>query len=185
MFRQLTYRQLIRILPVMLLFTFILVYWLALGETFALKHKCNELVEEINNAKEAPKQLYVIRNKLDELNKMVGKDTLNSETDPLLRFLSDSEPNNINLVDLQPLHIFQHQNYQVETRVAVFEGKFIDLTKFLYHLEKEFNSGKAVSIKYQSETNFKTGRKRLLMTLLIQSIRTKSEIQENSSDQPK
>lgn len=185
MFKKLTYKQLIRFLPVIFVLTIILIYWLALSETITLKYKCKELAEEISNAKDAPKQLFSIRNKLEDLNKIMGKDTLNSDTDPLLRFLTDSEPNSINLIDLQPLHVFQHQNYQITTRVAVFEGRFIDLTKFLYHLEKDFNAGKPVSIKYQSETNYKTGKKRLLMTLLIQSVKTGVENQESVSIQTK
>jgi hypothetical protein len=129
------------------------------------------LAEQVRIAGDAPQQVALIRGKLEELNKVMGKDTMASGTDPLLEFITTSNADKrFNLVDYMPLHMFLHQNYQVETRVAVLEGSYTRLLKFLYHLENEFRIGKVVSVKFESEINVKINKKRLLMTLYVQSV---------------
>jgi hypothetical protein len=172
MFKRFSYKQKMKILPAVFALAILLVYLFAIRETLKVKEECHELTGQIKMAENAPLQLTIIRNKLDELNMVMGKDSIASGTDPLLEFVSSSNANmRINLVDYQPLHVYQHQNYQVETRVVVFEGTYTKLVKFLYHFENEFKAGKVVSVKFETETNFKTDRKRLLMMLYIQSVK--------------
>jgi preprotein translocase subunit SecF len=186
MFQKLTYKRIIKFLPIGFIIVLMLVYGLAIHETLSLKRKCKELTEQTIAAEDAPKQIVLLKNKLDDLNKVMGKDTTDAESDPLLRFVAGSNTNNnVRLVDFQPLHVFQHQNYQVETRVAVFAGQFVNLVRFLYSLERDFNSGKVVSVKFQVETNYKTNRKRLLMTLYVQSVKNGMINTEGSLPQTK
>ena len=170
MFKRLSFKQRVKLLPAGFLIALLLIYWIAVRDTFKIKQNCKALTEESRNAGDAPQQIVIIQSKLSEINTIAGKNSGN-ETDPLLTFISNSKTAQINLVDYQPVHTFQHQNYMVETRIAVFESSYVNLLKFLYHLEKDFKSGKLVSVKFQTETNLKTERKRLLMTLYIQSIR--------------
>jgi len=170
MFKRLSFKQRVKLLPAGFLISLLLIYWIAIRDTFKLKQNCKALTEESRSAGDAPQQIAIIQSKLSEINTIAGKNSGN-ETDPLLTFISNSKTAQINLVDYQPVHTFQHQNYMVETRIAVFESSYVNLLKFLYHLEKDFKSGKLVSVKFQTETNLKTERKRLLMTLYIQSIR--------------
>jgi len=172
MFKGLSYKQRLKLLPVGFAISLLLIYWIAIHDTFRLKQNCKVLIEESRIAGDAPQQIALTQSKLDEINSIAGKKSKTNETDPLLEFVSKSNTSKlINLVDYQPVHTFQHQNYQVETRIAIFESSYINLLKFLYNLEKDFKSGKLVSVKFQTETNLKTERKRLLMTLYIQSIR--------------
>jgi len=168
----LTYKQKVKILPIGFFIALLIIYGIAIRETIALKHDCTDLTEQTKAAVDAPQQMGIIREKLDELSLVMGKDSANSGTDPLLEFVSTSNISNaVNLVDFQPMHIFQHQNYRVETRIATFEGSYSNLLKFLNNLEKGFKSGKVVSVKFQTETNFKTDRKRLLLIIYIQSVK--------------
>jgi hypothetical protein len=183
MFKQLSYRKRIKLFPVGFLIAFLLIYLLAIRETLKIKKECKELAGQTNAAKDAPRQMAQIQNKLNELNNIMGKGDKESDSDPLLEFVSSSNSSGTSLVDFQPLHVYQHQNYQVETRTAVFEGSYINLLKFLHAVEKGFKSGKVVSVKFQTETNLKTERKRLLMSLFIQSV--KNETADNAQPQSK
>ena len=174
MFKKLPYKQKVKLLPIAFLLSLLLIYSIAIRDTFKIKQNCNLLLEESKNAGDAPQQIAIIQGKLNLINSIAGRDSVN-ETDPLLTFISSSEAGQVSLVDYQPVHTFQHENYQVETRIAVFESSFTNLLKFLYHLEKEFKSGKLVSVKFQTETNLKTERKRLLMTIYIQSIKNEEK----------
>jgi len=171
MLKRFTYRQRLKYLPVGFVLALLLIYWLAIRETVKIKNDCSELIKQTKTAEDAPQQMRLIKTRLDELNNVMGSDTVKSDADPLLKFVSRLNSNNSNLVDFQPLHVFEHQNYQVETRIAVFEGTYVNLVKFLFDLEQKFLAGKVVSVKFQTETNFKTERKRLLMTLYVQSVK--------------
>jgi hypothetical protein len=184
-FKQVTYKQKVKLLPIVFLVALLLIYGLAIRETLNMKRGCHDLTEQTKVAGDAPQQMARIHGKLDELNLMMGKDTVNSGTDPLLEFVSTSVNTNIGLVDFQPMHVFQHQNYRVETRIATFEGSFVNLLKFLNNLEKGFKSGKVVSVKFQTETNFKTDRKRLLMVIYIQSVKNDENQSSETQSQSK
>lgn len=171
MLKKLSYKKRLTYLPAAFLLAVLLVYLLDIRETLSVRSECQTLLEQTRTAEDAPKQMALIRTQLDELNNVMGKDTVQSESDPLLEFVSGLNSGNINLVDFQPLHMFEHQNYLVETRVAVFEGSYVNLVKFLFHLEHDFKGGKVVSVKFQTEINYKTNRTRLLMTLLVQSVK--------------
>jgi len=182
MFKRFSYKQRIKLLPVGFAIALLLIYWIAIHDTVKLRQNCKALIEESRVAGDAPQQIAITRSKLDEINAFAGKKSNASETDPLLEFVSNSNTSKlINLVDYQPVHTFQHQNYQVETRIAVFESSYTNLLKFLYNLEKDFKSGKLVSVRFQTETNLKTERKRLLMTLYMQSVRNEETANNESS----
>jgi hypothetical protein len=180
MLKKLSYKQQLKLLPVAFIISLLLIYWIAIHGTIAIRHDCKELTEQSKVAVNAPGQVEIIRNKLDEINQIAGGNQFQA-TDPLLEFISNSGYSGVtSLVDYQPVHIFNHENYRVETRIAVFEGSFTSLLKFLYHLEKEFKSGKIISVKFQTEINFKTNRKRLLMTIYIQSLRNETIISDKA-----
>ncbi|MDP4209202.1 MAG: hypothetical protein Q8928_10350 [Bacteroidota bacterium] len=175
-----TYRQKLKFLPLLFLVSVLLTYWFAITETVNIKGDCIRLHEEARIADNAPVQTALIRKKLDDINQIAGKDSLTSETDPLLEFVSHYTNRSVNLVDYQPLHTYQHQKYKVETRTAIFEGSYTNLLKFLFTIEKKFRSGKIVSVKFETETNLKTEHKRLLMTMYVQSVKNDAAINADS-----
>ena len=157
----------------------LLIYWLSIRDTVELKTTCQDLTHQIILAGDAPKELSSLTLRLDELSGMTGKSITNEGSDPLLNFISTSTFSTNKLINYLPLHSYQNQRYLVETRTAVFEGTFRSLVEFLFDLEKRYVSGKVVSVKFETETNAKTEKKRLLMTLYIQSITSEKEAPSN------
>jgi hypothetical protein len=165
-----TYQQKLKILPIVFMVSFILVYWIAIGSTVQLKRSCNELKMQMISAGDAPAQLLSLTHRLEELNSLTGNNEKGEATDPLLNFISTNSASSTKLINYLPLHLYTKQAYLIETRIAIFEGSYVNLLTFLFNLEKNYSSGKVVSVKFETETNLKTEKKRLLMTLYIQSI---------------
>jgi hypothetical protein len=169
------YKQKLKILPYLFLVIVILVYWLAVSRTIGLQKECKELHRQIASAAVAPRQIDSLASRLNDLNRLTGNNVTNAETDPFLNFISTHATSSNRLIQYPPMHYFNNQHYLIETRSAVFEGSFHGLILFLFALEKEYSSGKVVSVKFETETNIKTGEKHLLMTLYIQSITNEKE----------
>ena len=166
-----TYRQKIKLLPLALILILIIIYGVAIKDVVSLHHDCIGLMDQISQTKDAPQEMASTERQLNEITQITGKVADPRDTDPLLEFISEADIKNaVQLVEYQPVHQFQSQHYRIETRIACFEGSFSHLLELLYQMEKQFKAGKVVSVKYQTELNFKTNKRRLLMTLYIQSI---------------
>jgi hypothetical protein len=165
-----SYKQKLKILPYLFLAVIILVYWIAVSGTVDLFRACTELQRQIVSAGVAPRQIDSLASRLNDLNRLTGNNETGIETDPFLNFISTRTNSSNRLIKYLPLHFFRNKSYLIETRSAVFEGSFRSLTEFLFALEKEYPSGKIVSVKFETETNLKTEKTRLLMTLFIQSV---------------
>lgn len=170
MILKLTYQQKLKLLPWLLLAGIILAYWIAVRGTVKLKTSCNELRKEMISAGDAPAQLVSLTARLNEFNSIAGNNQKDGGGDPLLNFISTNSTSGASLINFLPLHVYTRQPYLIETRIAIFEGNFSSLLTVLFTLEKNYSSGKVVSVKFETETNLKTEKKRLLMTLYIQSV---------------
>jgi hypothetical protein len=170
MIPKLTYQQKLKLLPWVFLAVIILVYWIAVSGTVKLKNRCNELRKEMILAGDAPAQLVSLTARLNEFNSMAGNNQNNGSSDPLLNFISTNSSPGVSLINFLPLHVYTRQPYVIETRIAIFEGNYSSLLTVLFSLEKNYSSGKIVSVKFETDTNLKTAKKRLLMTLYIQSV---------------
>jgi hypothetical protein len=167
---KMTYQQKLKLLPWLLLAGIILVYWVAVSGTVKLKASCNELRKEMISAGDAPAQLISLTTRLNEYNAVAGNNQKDGGSDPLLNFISINSTSGASLISFLPLHVYMKQPYIIETRIAIFEGNYSSLLTVLFNLEKNYSSGKVVSVKFETETNLKTEKKRLLMTLYIQSV---------------
>jgi hypothetical protein len=170
MILKLTYHQKLKLLPFSFIIVTIIIYWIALSGTFKLKKECKELKDQMISAGDASAELASLTARLNELGLKTGDNEQDVKSDPLLNFISTYSISSPKLVNYLPLHLFKKNPYLIETRIAVFEGSYADLIIFLFSLEKKYNLGKVVSAKFETETNLKSGKKRLLMTLYIQSI---------------
>jgi hypothetical protein len=170
MILKLSYQQKLKSLPWVLLAGILLVYWIAISGTVTLKRNCKELRNQMISAGDAPAQLVSLTSRLNDFNAYTGNSQKDRGGDPLLNFFSTNSSSDADLIDFLPLHAYARQPYLIETRIAIFEGNYSSLITVLFTLEKNYPSGKVVSVKFETETNLKTQKKRLLMTLYIQSI---------------
>jgi hypothetical protein len=171
-FKHFNYHQKLKLFPVIFIFSLLIVYLLAIKDTFNLISACNKLETEIRTADKAPHEIEQLYEKLSSINLITGEKAQIIGLDPFLEFCSNYEKkDDINLIDYKPLHSFQKSNFQIDTRIATFEGNFNNLLRFLFSIEKDFKSGIIVSVKFYVEVNNKTNKKNLYLTLFIQTIK--------------
>lgn len=180
-----TYQQKLKLLPFLFIAAMLVVYWIAISGTVKLKHTCIDLKAQLKSAGNAPEQLLAVTARLNELNRNSGNSRKEEGTDPFLNFISISSNSAAKLINYLPLHNYRKAPYLIETRSAIFEGIYSNLLSFLYSLEKNYTSGKVVSVKFETETNLKTEKRRLLMTLYIQSVSSEKNPAGDDKSTPK
>lgn len=167
---KLSYSQKLKLLPVAVLAAILLVYVVAVSQTVQLSKYCRINSTRNLSLTELRRQFDSLNIRMIQLNQLSGNNNLTSNSDPLLNFISLTLAQPGKLIEYLPTHEYRIQNHIVSTRVAVIEGDYRNLLVFLNKLEKNYPNGKVASVKFQSETALRTGRKRLLMTLYIQTI---------------
>lgn len=165
-----TYSQKLKILPVAVLAAMLLIYVVTVSRTVQLNRYCKINTAQNLSPSELSLQLDSLNIRLSKVNQLTGNNDPAKSTDPLLNFISTTLVPSGKLVEYLPLHEFRIQNHLVSTRIAVIESDYKSLLIFLNNLEKNYLEGKVASVKFEKETNIRIGRKRLLMTLYIQSI---------------
>jgi hypothetical protein len=168
---KISYTQLIKYLPYGFVLLLLLIYYIAIKNTLVLKAECSKLIKEKTLEQGAPTEILTLKNKLFEINQIIGNVGDENETDPLLEFISSQNKNNRSkLIDYQPSHFNKNKLFLVETRIAKFEGSYINLLKLLYNFEQNFKAGKVVSVSFETVQKLNNDRLGLTMTIYIQSI---------------
>jgi hypothetical protein len=61
--------------------------------------------------------------------------------------------------------------YRVETIMLKISGGFKELLSLLFHLERNFRSGRIASVSFEKEMNYKRGVEELYLKLYVQNIK--------------
>lgn len=167
----LSYKQKLRILPAVVSVAIILVYIIAISRTIQLNRYCKKTAIQNLSSEELKMELETLSSRMLLMEGISGRNGTLNGTDPLLNFISIKLKQSGELVEYLPLHECRIQNHIVSTRIAVIESDYRNHLIFLNDLEKNYMDGKVVSVRFESDINMKSGKKRLLMTIYIQSIR--------------
>ncbi|HEX3008690.1 MAG TPA: hypothetical protein VHO90_13850 [Bacteroidales bacterium] len=180
-----TYQQKVKMLPIIGLFVLVVVYWVALSETFSLRREYSDLKTDAVALEKAPFELRNLKKELARINDVAGKQNSLTGFDPLMELNGSlASKFNVTLFQYEEPHIFKYKNYTIETRITTFEASFIPCLKVLYNLEKMYHNGKIVSVSFSSKADHKTNRKRLYMQVLFQSIQNENNtISESIQDE--
>lgn len=178
MFSNLTYRLKLIILGVVILVFLIVSYNLALKKTFGLKSQCKEIEARLEQSKNAPQQIAIIKSKLEEINLKAGDksiDQINLEELIIEHISSYSKQNNLVLKEYPGIHNYSQQDYTTETCKLTVEGSFIKLLKLAYGIEQNFSYGKVSSLNFNTEKNYKTKKVELLLEIYVQNIKMRND----------
>jgi hypothetical protein len=172
-------------MPLIGLIILLIVYWIAISETFKLRREYTDLRSDAVALEKAPLELRNLKKQLAEINDVAGKQSSLTGFDPLMELNGSlASKLNVTLFQYEQPHLFKYKNYTIETRVTTFEAPFIPCLKVLYNLEKMYHNGKIVSVSFSSKTDHKTSQKRLYMQVLFQSIQNENNtISENNQDE--
>lgn len=149
-------------------------YNLAFKKTFSLKNEYKTIESRLEQSKNAPQQIALIKSKLEEIDKKVGGksiDQINLEELIIEHISTYSNSNNIVLKEYPGIHYFSQQDYTTETCKLTVEGDFIKLLKLAYGIEQNFSYGKVSSLNFYTEKNYRTKEIELLLEIYVQNIK--------------
>lgn len=177
MIKRLNYKNRIIFLGIAAVFLFFLIYQLAISETVMAHRKLKDAQKQLLLIEKAPEEIALIRTKLDKFDAAVGGDMDTVyRNEPLLEFLSFvCRKNQTILADYLSPHIYNQDEFVIETKTAVIEGRFLDLINTLNEVEQGYMHGKTVSAGFQLKEDLKSGQRRLFLTIFMQSVTNKTE----------
>jgi hypothetical protein len=174
MFANLTYRLKFILLAAGFVLFLIVSYNLAFKKTFRLKSECTEIEARLEQSKNAPQQIAMIKAKLEEIDRKVGGksiDQINLEELIIEHISSFCKLNDLVLKEYPGIHNYSQQDYTTETCKLTVEGSFIKLLKLAYGIEQDFSYGKVSSLNFYTEKNYKTKKVELLLEIYVQNIK--------------
>jgi hypothetical protein len=166
------YKNKLVLLGIAAIVLFFIIYKMAICETIAIRQKTIDYTEQLNSIQKAPQEIGRIKRKLDNFADIVGK-TMDTtyRNEPLLEFLSQvCKTNQVTLSDYMSPHISEQVDFRVETRIAVIEGRFMQLLKTLNSVEQNYKRGKTVAADFNLKEDLRTNQRRLYLTIYIQSV---------------
>ena len=128
----------------------------------------NRQMEVLENA---PEQIAVLRQKLEFINKMIGKASGDIRQEDIVDEVSSyiNEKTGIELCSMPPVHNFKKQEYWVKTYSLELQGGFNELVQFLYYFEQKKSIGKISSAEFYLVKDHRTKKNYLRLKLYIQS----------------
>ncbi len=178
MFNNLTYRIRFILLGVGFFLFLIITFNLAFKKTFRLKKDYKQLETRLEQSKNAPQQIALIKTRLEEIDQKVGGksiDQINLEELIIEHISSFSKQNNLVLKEYPGIHTYSQQDYTTETCKLTVQGDFIKLLKLAYGIEQNFSYGKVSSLNFYTQKNYRTKEVELLLEIYVQNIKMKND----------
>lgn len=148
MFEKYTYKQKCMALAVVFCMLSIAAYKRSFSTLFQVISEYNISSKKVADFEAKTKNSASLAKEIDYLNKTIGKEGVSKEEvqQEIISFASNHPAISIN--DLQPIHIFENENYRAITNQLDVTGNSNSLLALGYDFEKKFNFSRIVSMKY-------------------------------------
>ena len=162
MFKNLTYKKKFFVVLVGFVLLFMAAYKKTYKQTLAAKNKLNHVEQKLLNNENSLNDLYQLNNKIRELDKAIGGQTLNPERvqQKILDFISKHKFK-VHVVSIEEAHIFSDNDFLIYSNQIELGGTYQDLIQALYEIEKSFKNSRVVSTQLYSKKNYRTNSKKL------------------------
>ncbi len=178
MFKNLAYKKKINYLVIGSIILLIATYSLSIKKTLGEIKKKHQYEEQLEAIKEAPKEISVLRQRLDKYQNIIGSNS-GVDSDPqeiILEHVSNYCTDNDIIIRTFPKPFVYHKsNYVIETYSLLLDAGFHDLLGLVHYIEKEVTIGKITSVDFFLKRDYKLQKDRLNMTLYFQTIKTKKD----------
>jgi hypothetical protein len=174
--KKFTYKQIYRLLPVLLFVFIIIAYRLSVSKTIDAWKLTNDLSEKVSTLDDAPAKIQQLREQIGVFDNLIGssaKDSMETHQRILEKTGSFSSENNIVLVNFADPLIIDKETYSLETNIVIVEGGFQKLVQYVYNLENNWKPGKVVSTRFFIIKDMKTQEKKLYANVYIQKVKKK------------
>jgi hypothetical protein len=157
-----------------LLIIFALLFVVSYKRSFKLTLETSAYLSELEITKKqaimSQTDLLDLRKDIVQINKTIGKENVSIEQ-VQQSFLSFFENKSSNLVvnQIDEVFTFDHPDFKINTLKIDIRGNYIQLLRFIYHLENEFEEARLINSSFHIFTNGELNNKQLFCTLLLQN----------------
>lgn len=179
--KKINYDTKIKLMALALPVVLYLFFTVFISDTVTAIQQANQLEDSLALLKSAPQQTLELKQKLKSLEKKAGLSqklgTLSHQQYLLEIITHYANQNNCVVRSIPTTNIANENGFAIETLVFKIEGNYKSLLQLVYLLEQKYQVGKIGSVEFNAQTDQKSGRRSLDLTLYIQKISK----QENES----
>ena len=149
-------------------------YNLAIKKTIRAKLNLIEIKKEIKNLDELMSKINQLKKKNANYDNLVSRSySKESIQSFILNHVAEyCKTNNLIICEYPQPHIFQKDDYVIETNKIVLKGGFLPMLKLVYNIEQHYRVGKVTSVKYYKSYNIKKRKNELYAEIYLQTIKT-------------
>ena len=174
MLERLSYKHKNYLLVAGLLILGVVVWKSAIRKTLDVRAECENLQIQLAKSQDAPAQLAFFRQRLSDLDALVGKGGAEASLaqQELLERVSDyCTEHRMTLKAFPESHEYTENEYAIVTNKVEVEGDFVDLVKLVYELEQKYTAARISSTQFYSKKNLKTKKVKLYALIYFQNIK--------------
>jgi uncharacterized protein YxjI len=173
MFKNLTYKNKLRLLIAGIVLSGLLIYNLSISRTFKLKGECNKIETKLEMVSKLPIQIQKLNNQINQLDKLFGDNHANEENSRshIIKKCSNyCKRNKITIIQIKESIIKITDDLIIETNELHFKGSYKKLLLLIHELESSKLPGKISSASFIKQKNRRTKLESLNLVLYIQSV---------------
>ena len=149
-------------------------YKLALENTIVAKMRYSENVEKQASISNLPKQLSMLSQKEQFLDKQLQELNLEdtSMQSSLLKFLNKQvRQHKVKVIDFNSPHIITTENEEIATYIFNLEGGYTNILKTLNSLENNGSFGSITHVGFEKKKNYRTKRTYLQAEVFLEQLK--------------
>lgn len=172
MFKELSHKRKFILVVVVILLLFLAVYKKTYRPLFQIQNQLAQSEINANNGVNPQQTIFNLQNELFVLNKVIGgteNHTLIQKQ--ILEFITQHSSKSTSVYKISDTHKYSDVAKKITTYTnkVQLKGKYEDLLKLMYTIEKEFTASKIVSANFFSKKNYRTNRTELFLELYFQN----------------
>lgn len=172
---QLTYKMKNRLLLLIAVVMFYLVYIFAIKQTLTAYKEYTASESQLHIAVNAPTLVKTLESRLMEVNTVIGSQQSGGEQNTeqaLLELITNyCQKQHLVLREFPETVVTRQGDLLVETNQFEVEGNFSSLVSLVYILEQKHKLGKVASVRYQLKKDMKTKEMALTASIYLQNIK--------------
>lgn len=171
--RSFTYRRKMRLLWGGGLLLFVAAFQFSFSKTWQLYRALQKNKELASESQTQAAAASRVGNESKEMDRLIQKyylDTVNTPKATLAFITSFCKLSRLELIEYQPLQVYEQAGTMVATRQITVKGHYSGLLKLLYELENHQNFGRLCSVTFKSIEEPSTENILLYSTIYLQNI---------------
>ncbi|SHI73708.1 hypothetical protein SAMN04488096_10446 [Mesonia phycicola] len=131
-------------------------------------------LEQINDSSNTKTELEHLKIQTRNLDNIIGKNLKKPDIvqNDILSFISDNK-SNVTLSNIKSTHVATNRYYAIYSNQITLEGKFDELFKTIYDIEKKFDKARIASVKLYTKEDYVKKNKILYNEIIFQNYEKK------------